>query len=113
MNLNVIEWNLNFGSYNKAKPAEFSKDTEHSDVQDLYQYKTGTKEPSELRFYNFHKIRDLLGKKYVLKEIEGEENSWGLMEKNDKIEFGYGCVKNDLIFWSIDIKGEAEEEFFF
>ena len=37
----------------------------------------------------------------------------GLNEKNDKAEFGYGCVKNDLIFWSIDIKGEAEEEFFF
>ena len=32
----------------------------------------------------------------------------GLNEKNDKIEFGYGCVKNDLIFWFIDIKGEAE-----
>ena len=48
MNLNVIEWNLNFGSYNKAKPAEFSKDTEHSDVQDLYQYKIKPERKSQV-----------------------------------------------------------------
>ena len=81
-------------------------DAKYSDVQPLYKYRNGTKELSDLRFYNFHRIKELLGEEYVLKEIMGEDNSWGLIERYGSIVYGYGSrVKNDLLFYSDDIEG--------
>lgn len=81
---------------------------DYSDVKTLYKYRNGSKELSDLRYYNFHLIKDLLGEKFILKEIMGEDNSWGLVENDGNIIYGIGKrVKNDLLFYSSDIEGES------
>lgn len=81
----------------------------YSDVQILYKYRNRSKELSDLRYYNFHLIKDLVfGGNFVLKETMGEDNSWGLVEKDGKIIYGLGRrVKNDLMFYSNDIAAET------
>lgn len=76
------------------------------DVKTLYKYRSRSKELSDLRFYNFHLIKDLIGERFILKETMGEDNSWGLVEKDGSLIYGLGMrVKNDLLFYSSDIKG--------
>lgn len=48
-----------------------------------------------LRLYNFHLMKHILGETYILKEIIGEESSWGLSLYNDMLS--YGQIKNDQI----------------
>lgn len=82
--------------------------SDYSDVKILYKYSTRNKELSDLRFYNFHLIKDLIGERFIIKETMGEDNSWGLMEKDGNLVYGLRKrVKNDLLFYSNDIKGTS------
>ena len=84
------------------------ENADYSDVESLYQYRSRGKELSELRFYNFHLIKDLIGERFILKETLGEDNSWGISEKEGNLVYGFGKrVKNDLLFYSSDIKGNS------
>ena len=81
-------------------------ESDYSDVKTLYKYRSRSKELSDLRFYNFHLIKDLIGERFILKETMGEDNSWGLSEKDGHLFYGLGNrVKNDLLFYSSDLKG--------
>lgn len=83
-------------------------EADYSDVKTLYKYRNRSKELSDLRYYNFHLIKDLIGENFILKEIMGEDNSWGLVENDGNIIYGFGRrVKNDLLFYSSDIEGES------
>lgn len=82
------------------------EDSNYADVAALYKYRNRSEELSELRHYNFHLIRNLIGSRFILKETMGEDNSWGLSEKEGGIAYGLGKrVKNDQIFYSSDIEG--------
>lgn len=84
------------------------EDSDYSNVEVLYKYRSRSKELSDLRFYNFHLIKAVIGKEYVLKETMGEDNSWGLAEKEGNLVYGFGKrVKNDLLFYSSDIEGNS------
>lgn len=84
------------------------EDSDYSDVEVLYKYRSRSKELSDLRFYNFHLIKDLIGGQFVLKETMGEDNSWGLSEKEGNLVYGFGKrLKNDLLFYSNDIEGNS------
>lgn len=84
------------------------ENVDYSDVELLYQYRNRGKELSELRLYNFHLIKKLFGERFILKETMGEDNSWGLSEKEGDLVYGFGKrVKNDLLFYSRDIKGNS------
>lgn len=83
-------------------------EADYSDVQILYKYRNRSRELSDLRYYNFHLIKDLLGENFILKETMGEDNSWGLVEKDGNIIYGLSSrLKNDLLFYSNDIEGET------
>ncbi|MGN0378350.1 MAG: endonuclease/exonuclease/phosphatase family protein [Butyrivibrio sp.] len=83
-------------------------DSNYSDVKTLYKYRSRSKELSDLRFYNFHLIKNLIGERFILKETMGEDNSWGLTENKGNLVYGFGKrVKNDLLFYSSDIKGNS------
>ena len=84
------------------------ENADYSDVEPLYRYCSRGKELSELRFYNFHLIKELIGERFILKETMGEDNSWGLSEKEGNLVYGLGKrVKNDLLLYSSDIKGNS------
>lgn len=84
------------------------EDSDYSDVEVLYKYRSRSKELSDLRFYNFHLIKELLGERFILKETMGEDNSWGLSEKEGNLVYGYAKrLKNDLLFYSNDIEGNS------
>ena len=84
-------------------------DANYSDVCPLYRYQNRSRKLSDLRLYNFHIIRDLLGNRFVLRETMGEENSWGLLERDGRLVYdGYARVKNDLLFYSEDIEGMSK-----
>lgn len=84
------------------------ENADYSDVESLYQYRSRSKKLSELRYYNFHLIKDLIGERFILKETMGEDNSWGISEKEGNLVYGFGKrVKNDLLFYSSDIKGNS------
>lgn len=84
------------------------EDSDYSDVEVLYKYRSRGKELSNLRFYNFHLIKELIGGHFILKETMGEDNSWGLSEKDGQLVYGLGKrVKNDLLFYSSDIEGNS------
>lgn len=77
-------------------------------VRLLYQYRYN-KELSDLRFYNWHMIKEELGDQYVIKELMAEDSSWGLSERNGALLYGLGArIKNDLLFYSKDIEGYGE-----
>lgn len=83
-------------------------EADYPDVKILYKFRNGRKELSDLRYYNFHLIKDLIGENFIFKEIMGEDNSWGLSEKEGNLVYGFGKrVKNDLLFYSSDIEGES------
>ena len=83
-------------------------DSDYTNVKNMYQYCSGSKELSNLRFYNFHLIKELIGEKFVLKETMGEDNSWGLCERGGRLVYGLGKrVKNDLLLYSEDITGDS------
>lgn len=84
------------------------EDSDYSDVEVLYKYRNRSRELSDLRFYNFHLIKDLIGEEFVLKETMGEDNSWGLAENDGNLVYGFGKrIKNDLLFYSSDIEGDS------
>lgn len=84
------------------------EDSDYSDVEGLYKYCSRSSTLSELRFYNFHLIKNLLGEEFVLKETMGEDNSWGLATNEGNIVYGFGKrLKNDLLFYSKDIEGDS------
>ena len=76
----------------------------YNEVKSLYEY-TKEKKLSDLRFYNFHIIKEIFLEKAHLIEPKGEDNSWGLLERNGKILPGYpgARVKNDLLLYSKDL----------
>lgn len=83
-------------------------DSDYSDVEPLYKYRNRNRELSDLRFYNFHLIKDVIGDEFVLKETMGEDNSWGLAENKGNLVYGFGKrVKNDLLFYTSDIEGDS------
>lgn len=85
------------------------EDSDYSDVEVLYKYRNRSRELSDLRFYNFHLIKGLIGEEFVLKETMGEDNSWGLAENQGNLVYGFGKrVKNDLLFYSSDIEGDSK-----
>ena len=85
-----------------------SSEDDYSAVRSLYQYRRN-KELSDLRYYNWHMIKEELGDRYVLKEIMGEDNSWGLAEKDGSLLYGLGTrVKNDILFYSKGMEGNSE-----
>lgn len=95
------------GDFNSGQIRGF-EDSDYSDVEVLYKYRSRSKELSDLRFYNFHLIKDLIGGQFILKETMGEDNSWGLSEKEGNLVYGFGKrVKNDLLFYSNDIEGNS------
>lgn len=73
-------------------------------MKSQYKY-TKKKKLSGLRFYNFHMIKEIFLEKAHLIEPKGEDNSWGLLERNGKILLGYSGarVKNDLLLYSKDL----------
>lgn len=82
--------------------------SDYSDVKALYKYRSRSKELSDLRFYNFHLIKNLIGERFILKETMGEDNSWGLAVNKGNLVYGFGKrVKNDLLFYSSDIEGDS------
>ena len=80
-------------------------DATYDEVKSLYEYKKNG-ERSDLCFYNFHMIKEAFRGKLNLVEIMGEDNSWGLIENNEKLLFGYpkARVKNDLLLYSEDVE---------
>lgn len=70
-------------------------------VRDRYEYtRDGDKSP--LRFYNFHKIREMFNN-HVLNETMGESKSWGISLYQDAINYGGAKIKNDLVLFSNDL----------
>jgi len=73
----------------------------YTEVKDKYEYawdkieKKKVKNP--LRFYNYHLIKEMLGEKYVMNELEGEDSSWGISLYNNQIS--YGKIKNDQLIY--------------
>lgn len=96
------------GDFNNSK-IKGAAEADYADVKKLYEL-TDKNEPSDLRFYNFHMIKDLIGKQFVLQEPMGEDNSWGLREENGMIMYGKcgSRIKNDLLFFSNDIEGSCK-----
>lgn len=74
-------------------------DKDYDSVKDKYEKRWDKKKKKDvenpLRFYNFHLMKHILGENYILKEITGEESSWGLSLYNDVLS--YGLIKNDQI----------------
>lgn len=74
---------------------------QYHEVKEAYQYidetngETEEKKLSLLRFYNFHMMKEMLGDEYSLKEIGGENSSWGLSIYEG--ELSYGLIKNDQV----------------
>ena len=80
-------------------------DADYAKTRSLYQKMNGTNRPSDLRFYNFHLIKDIMKERFTLKETQGEDNSWGLNLYNDQIIYGFGSrIKNDLAIHSSDME---------
>lgn len=80
-------------------------------VKEKYEY-TRDGEPNELRFYNFHKIKELFDN-FHLKETYGEQKSWGIDVYNGYINYGGAKIKNDLAIYSknIDVTSEYSWDF--
>ena len=88
------------------------EDAKYSAVDDLYRFKGETQSLSDLRFYNYHLIRDLFSEKLVLNEPSGEYCSWGLSEGENGLIYGWGYrIKNDLLFHSSDIKNVSKSRY--
>ena len=88
------------------------EDAKYSEVDELYLFRGKTQSLSDLRFYNFHLIRDLLSEKLVLNEPIGEYSSWGLCAGKNGLIYGWGNrIKNDLLFHSRDIKNVSKNRY--
>lgn len=70
-------------------------------VKNLYEYTRNNKK-SNLRFYNFHLIRDMF-ENHILSETFGESKSWGISLYQDAINYGGAKIKNDLVLSSKDL----------
>ena len=92
------------GDFNSGQIRGDEKASYNEEVKSLYEY-TKEKKLSDLRFYNFHIIKKIFLEKAHLIEPKGEDNSWGLLERNGKILLGYpgARVKNDLLLYSKDL----------
>lgn len=80
-------------------------------VKEEYEY-TRDGEPNELRFYNFHKIKELFDN-FHLKETYGEQKTWRIDVYNGYINYGGAKIKNDLAIYSknIDVTSEYSWDF--
>ena len=72
-------------------------------VKDKYQY-TYTGKISKLEHYNFHLIKELFAKYFVLKETCGEQKSWGISLYQKAINYGGAKIKNDLVIYSKNLE---------
>lgn len=80
---------------------------EYASVRNDYEY-TREGRKSELRFFNFHIVKDLFKDNYVLKETMGEAKSWGLDLYRMNINYGGAKLKNDLILYTPDLEVESQ-----
>lgn len=92
--LQPLENVLVMGDFNNGM-IKAESDSKYSDVKKEYELRRD-KTKSLLRFYNFHLMKDILGDDYELKEVMGEDSSWGLRIYNDD-QLSYGLIKNDQI----------------
>ena len=88
------------------------EDAKYSEVADLYRFRGNSEKLSDLRFYNFHLIKDLFSEKLVIDEPTGEYSSWGLCKGKNGLIYGWGNrIKNDLLFHSRDIKKVSKSRY--
>jgi len=76
----------------------------YNTVKNKYEY-TSQREPSQLKFYNWHLIKEMFGKEFILEETLGESKSWGisLYKHNQQLNFGGAKIKNDLVITSKNV----------
>lgn len=80
-------------------------DIDYDDVKEKYELRWNN-EKNPLRFYNFHKMKKILGNAYKFDEITGEDSSWGISLYDDN--FSYGRIKNDqIISKNINLKSTS------
>ncbi len=96
--IEALENVIVLGDFNNGM-IKADSDKEYNVVKDKYELRwdNGKKKyvKNPLRFYNFHLMKHILGEKYSLKEIMGEESSWGLSLYKEILT--YGQLKNDQI----------------